>query len=156
MVTRIGNGNLFMAYTHVAHDCVIGNDVVMANAATLGGHVTIDDGAILGGLVGVHQFCRIGSLAMIAGGAVVVMDVPPFTQVQGDRAGLFGLNLIGLKRKGFSPEAVEGLKSAYKIVFRMDLKLDEALKRVRQEVTDCPEVRYMVEFLEGSERGITR
>ncbi len=156
MITRVGNGNLFMAYTHVAHDCVIGNDVVMANAATLGGHVTISDGAIIGGLAGIHQFCRIGSLAMIAGGAVVVMDVPPFTQAQGDRARLFGLNLIGLKRKGISPKSIDALKLTYKIIFRLDLKLEDALVKVEQEVVACQEVREMIDFIQTSERGITR
>lgn len=156
MVTRVGDGNLFMAYTHVAHDCIIGNDVVMANAATLGGHVTIDDGAIIGGLSGIHQFCRIGSLAMVGGGSVVVMDVPPYTSAQGDRARLFGLNLIGLKRKGFSPESIDALKSAYRLIFRLDLKLEDAVERVRNGVTDCPEVRHLIDFIEASERGITR
>jgi len=156
METRVGDDNLFMAYSHVAHDCRIGNGVILANAATLGGHVAIGDGAILGGLSGVHQFCRIGKLAFIAAGSLVVQDVPPFMTVQGDRARLAGLNLEGLKRKGFGPDAISGLKKAYRILFRSDLPLPEAVSLVRAEPGMPSEVEELIRFILSSERGITR
>ena len=156
METRIGDDNLFMAYSHIAHDCCIGNGVILANAATLGGHVTLEDGVIMGGLSGVHQFCRVGQLAFISAGSVVVMDVPPFTTVQGDRARLVGLNLEGLKRRGVSSDALTGLKNAYKVFFRSGLSLKEAVLKAREESGKYSEVDYLLEFVTGSRRGITR
>ena len=156
METVIGDDNLFMAYSHVAHDCRIGSGVILANAATLGGHVAIEDGVIMGGMAGVHQFCRVGRLAFLAAGSIAVLDVPPFTTIQGDRARLVGLNLEGLRRKGFTPEAVSGLKKAYKILFRSGLDLEEAVSRTRSELGGSPEVEYLLRFITGSERGITR
>lgn len=156
METRVGDDNLFMAYSHIAHDCRIGNGVILANAATLGGHVIIGDGAILGGLTGVHQFCRIGKMAFLAAGSLVVRDVPPFMTVQGDRARLAGLNLEGLKRKGFGPDVISGLKKAYRILFRSDLPLAEAVSLVRAEAVMPSEVEELIRFLLSSERGITR
>jgi UDP-N-acetylglucosamine acyltransferase len=156
--TIIGNGNLFMAYSHVAHDCCIGNGVVMANAATLAGHVTVEDNVILGGLVAVHQFTTIGAYVMVGGGTLVGLDIPPYmitTQFKRD-AKLRGLNLVGLKRRGFSDITISKLKKSYKILFMADLKLPDAIATIKSEITDCPEVDYLVAFIERSERGICR
>jgi len=154
--TVVGNGNLFMAYSHVAHDCRIGNGVVMANVATLAGHVTVEDNVILGGLVAVHQFSTIGAYAMVGGGSMVGMDVLPYTiATPGKRdAKLRGLNLIGLKRRGFTDEAISNLRKAYKTLFMAGLKQDEAVAKIRAEITGCPEVDYLLAFIERSERGI--
>lgn len=156
--TVVGNGNLFMAYSHVAHDCKIGNGVVMANAATLAGHVTVEDNVILGGLVAIHQFATIGAYAMLGGGTLVVLDIPPYTiATLGKRdAKLRGLNLIGLKRRGFSDDTILKLKKAYKTLFMAGLKLPDAITRIKTEISDCPEVDYLLTFIERSERGICR
>lgn len=154
--TVVGNNNLFMAYSHVAHDCRIGSRVVMANAATLAGHVTVEDDVILGGLVAVHQFSSIGAHAMVGGGTLVVLDIPPYTiSTPGKRdARLRGLNLVGLKRRGFSEDAISKLKKAYKILFMAGMKLPDAIARIKAEISDCPEVDYLTSFIERSERGI--
>jgi UDP-N-acetylglucosamine acyltransferase len=156
--TTIGNGNLFMAYSHVAHDCRIGNGVVMANVATLAGHVTIEDNVILGGLVAIHQFTTIGAYAMVGGGTLVSLDIPPYmiTTDSKREVKLRGLNLVGLKRRGFKDETLSKLKKAYKALFMAGLKLPEAIVRVKAEITDCPEVDYLLAFIERSERGICR
>ena len=154
--TVIGDDNLFMAYSHVAHDCRVGNRVILANAATLAGHVVVDDHAILGGLSGVHQFTRIGSHAMVSGGSVVVQDIAPFIIAQGDRAKPSGLNLVGLKRRGFSDSTLRDLKTAYKIVFRSGLRLEEALEKVAAELDESPELKTFTEFIGNSLRGIAR
>ncbi len=156
--TVVGNGNLFMAYSHVAHDCRVGNGVVMANVATLAGHVTVEDNVILGGLVAVHQFVTVGAFAMIGGGTLVGLDVPPYMiATSGKRdAKLRGLNLIGLKRRGFSDEALNGLKKAYKTLFMAGLKQDEAIARIRAEISGCAEVDNLLAFIERSQRGICR
>jgi UDP-N-acetylglucosamine acyltransferase len=156
--TSVGNGNLFMAYSHVAHDCHIGNGVVMANAATLAGHVTVEDFAILGGLSAIHQFTRIGAHVMIGGGTLVSMDIPPYTIATGDRrdARLRGLNLVGLKRHNFSDEVIASLKKAYKILVLSDLKLKDALERIKNEVPTSPEINHFVTFIESAQRGINR
>jgi len=154
--TRLGNGILLMACAHVAHDCVLGNGVIFANGATLGGHVTIDDGVLVSAFVAIHQFCRIGTLAMLSGGSMVTKDVPPYTTVQGDRASMRGLNLTGLQRKGLSPETISAIKSGYRIVFRSGLPLDDAVAKVRQDVDPCPELEHFLDFLISSERGFVR
>lgn len=156
--TVVGSNNLFMAYSHVAHDCVIGNGVVMANVATLAGHVTIEDNVILGGLVAVHQFSTIGAHAMIGGGTMVGLDILPYTiATPGKRdAKLRGLNLIGLKRRGFSDDAINNLKKAYKTLFMAGLKTEDALVRIKGEIIGCPEVDYMLSFIERSQRGFCR
>jgi UDP-N-acetylglucosamine acyltransferase len=157
--TVIGNSNMFMAYSHVAHDCRIGNGVVMANVATLAGHVTIEDNVILGGLVAVHQFTSIGMNAMIGGGTMVSLDILPYTIATAGRrreTKLRGLNLIGLKRRGFSDDAINSLKKAYKSLFMAGLKLPDAIARIKLEITDCPEVDYLLTFIENSKRGICR
>ena len=155
-VTRIGNGNLFMAYAHVAHDCQVGNGCVFANAATLGGHVEIGDHVILGGLAAVHQFTRVGRHAFIAGGSMVVMDVPPFCTAQGDRAELAGINSIGLARHGFSEDQIGRVKEGYRILFRSKLPLEEAVERLRTELGDQSEIQTLLAFVTTSQRGITR
>ena len=155
-VTRIGNRNLFMAYAHVAHDCQVGSDCVLANAATLGGHVEIGDHVILGGLAAVHQFTRVGQHAFVAGGSMVVMDVPPFCTAQGDRAELAGVNGIGLARRGFTEEQIGRVKDAYRILFRSKLPLEEALEQLRTEFGGYPEVDTLVSFVATSKRGLTR
>jgi len=155
-VTRIGDRNLFMAYAHVAHDCQVGNGCVLANAATLGGHVEIGDNVILGGLAAVHQFTRIGQHAFVAGGAMVVMDVPPFCIAQGDRAELAGVNTIGLARHGFSEDRIARVKEAYRILFRSKLPLEEAVERLRTELGDQSEIQTLLTFVTTSERGLTR
>jgi len=155
-MTKIGNNNLLMAYCHVAHNCRLGNFVVMANAANLAGHIDVEDYAIIGGLTGVHQFTRIGTHAFIGGASAVAQDVPPYVTASGNRAKLYGLNVVGLKRKGFSEETLHALKQTYRIIFRSSLTLKKAIEKVRAEVPDLPEVRHMVEFIERSERGVTR
>lgn len=155
-VTIIGDRNLLMAYCHVAHNCKLGNNIVMANAATLAGHVHVEDYAIIGGITGIHQFARIGAHCIIGGASGVARDVPPYVMASGNHAKLYGLNVIGLKRRGFTEETLNALKKAYRIVFRSSLLLSVALERVRSEVEDLPEVRHFVEFIQASERGICR
>lgn len=155
-VTRVGSHCLFMAYSHVAHDCQVSDHVILANCASLGGHVTVEDGAIFGGLSAVHQFSRVGRLAFVSGGAMVTMDVPPFCTAQGDRAQLTGLNTVGMTRAGLDDAAVRRVKSAYKILFRSKLGLREAIAKVKAEHGGHPEIDHFVGFVEGSERGIAR
>jgi UDP-N-acetylglucosamine acyltransferase len=155
-VTRVGNNNLFMAYSHVAHDCVVGNGCIIANSVALAGHVTLEDSVILGGLSAVHQFTRLGKHAFIAGGSMVVMDVPPYCTAQGDRAELAGLNVVGLQRHGFSEEQIGRIKEAYKVLFRSKLQLAEALERLKAEMGGQPEIDYLVDFIQQSKRGLTR
>jgi len=155
-ITRIGHGNTFMAYCHVAHDCVIADMVILANGATLAGHVIMESHAILGGLVGVHQFCRIGCYAMVGGLSGVSQDIPPYTSSAGFRTKLYGLNTIGLKRHGFSPESISSLKQAYKILFLSNDLFQRAVERVRAEVPGDPHVDHLLDFLLRSERGFCR
>ena len=152
--TRIGERCMLMAYSHVAHDCLIGNDVMIANCATLAGHVQVGDSAFLSGLIGIHQYVRIGRLVMIGAGAMVPQDIPPFCTAQGDRARLVGLNLVGLKRAKLSPASVAAVKGAYKTVFSSGLLLKDALEKL--EGSSDPAVRQFVEFLKGSKRGVCR
>ena len=155
-VTRVGNNNLFMAYSHVAHDCVVGNGCVIANGVALAGHVQLEDSVILGGLSAVHQFTRLGKHAFIAGGSMVVMDVPPYCTAQGDRAELAGLNVVGLQRHGFTEEQIGRIKEAYKILFRSKLQLAEAMDRLKAEMGGQSEIDYLVDFVSQSKRGLTR
>lgn len=155
-MTKIGNNNLIMAYCHVAHNCRLGNFIVMANAANLAGHIDVEDFAIIGGLSGIHQFIRIGTHAFVGGASAVAQDVPPYVTVSGNRAKLYGLNIVGLKRRGFSEETLRALRQTYKIIFRSALTLKKAVEKVRAEVPALPEVNHMVEFIEKSERGVTR
>jgi UDP-N-acetylglucosamine acyltransferase len=155
-VTRIGDHNFLMAYVHVAHDCTVGNHVIMANAATLAGHIEIGDHAVLGGLTGVHQFVRIGAYAMIGGCSAVAQDVPPFVSAVGNRVKLYGLNLVGLKRNGFSEDRIGALKKAYRLLFGSHAPMKEAIKQVRDELAGQADVEALVRFIETSERGISR
>lgn len=154
--TEIGNRNYLMAYSHVAHDCKLGNNIIMANSAGLAGHIVIEDHAILGGIVGVHQHVRIGAYAMIGGQSAIVQDIPPYVSAAGNRAQLYGLNTIGLKRRGFTDEMINNLKKAYKIIFRSGMTLEEAFKKTVEEFPDSPEVNYFVDFMRHSKRGVTR
>ena len=155
--TVVGNDNLFMAYAHVAHDCKVGNHVILANAATLAGHVEIHDFAIMGGLSAVHQFARIGCHVMASGGSMIAQDIAPYSLVQGDRAKTVGVNLTGLKRRGFDEQALSNIKKMYKLVFRSNLKLEEAVSRIETEFDpSADEVKIYLEFLKGSTRGLAR
>ncbi len=155
-ITKIGNYNSFLAYCHVAHDCIIEDSVIMANSATLAGHVHVESHAILGGLVGVHQFVRVGRYAMIAGLSGTTLDIPPYTWAAGFRTKLYGLNLIGLKRHGFSPETLGRLKKAYRILFKSGELLEKAMEIVRADVEEDPHVEHLLQFLSGSKRGFSR
>lgn len=155
-LTRIGDDNLFMAYAHVAHDCVVGNHTVFANCATLGGHVRIDDWVILGGFTAVHQFCHIGAHVMTGGGSMIIKDVPPYMKVAGSFAEAHGINAAGLKRRGFSADALAGIKRAYKTVYRSGLTLEEAKRTLEEQVVQCPEVAPFLEFFADASRGIIR
>jgi UDP-N-acetylglucosamine acyltransferase len=155
--TVLGNENFIMAYSHVAHDCQIGNQVVMANGATLAGHILIEDHAIIGGLSAIHQFCRIGAHAIISGLTGVSQDVPPYMMAAGSRAKLFGLNTVGLKRAQFSEQTLRALKKAYRIIFRSSLTLEKAMKTVEEDdIFLIPEVRHLLDFIQHSKRGISR
>jgi len=155
--TVIGNNNYFMAYAHVAHDCQIGNQVVMANGATLAGHILIEDHAIIGGLAAVHQFCRIGTYAILSGLTGVSQDVPPYTMAAGSRAKLYGLNTVGLKRHQFSEQTIKALKKAYRTIFRSCLTLEKAMKAIEEDdISLIPEVRHLLDFIQHSKRGIHR
>ncbi len=154
--TTIGDHAYLMAYVHVAHDCKVGNKVIMANAATLAGCIDIGDHAILGGLVAVHQFVRVGSYAMIGGCSAVAQDVPPYVTVAGNHAKLYGLNSVGLKRHGFSNDQIRKLKAVYKLLFRSGMPQREAIKQGREQWGDVSEVAQFLAFIENSKRGVCR
>ncbi|RLB70519.1 MAG: acyl-[acyl-carrier-protein]--UDP-N-acetylglucosamine O-acyltransferase [Deltaproteobacteria bacterium] len=156
-ITTVGDDNLLMAYAHVAHDCIVKNHVVMANAATLAGHVEVGDYAILGGLSAVHQFARVGCHVMASGGSMIGQDVVPYSIIQGDRARVVGLNLTGLKRRGFSTQSLVNIKKMYKLVFRSNLNLSEAVTQIEGQFdTSLEEVATYLDFLKKSERGLAR
>jgi UDP-N-acetylglucosamine acyltransferase len=155
-VTRIGNDNLFMACAHVAHDCVVGNNTVFANGAVLGGHVEIGDWAILGGLAAVHQHGRVGAHAFLGGGSMVRQDVPPYVMVSGNPAEPQTVNAEGLKRRGFSEDQIRAIRDAYRVLYRSDLKLSEALARLEPLARERPELRVFVDFIQASSRSIVR
>lgn len=154
--TKLGNHNLVMAYAHVAHDCVIGNHVILANAATLAGHIEIEDYATIGGLVAIHQFVRVGTHAFIGGGSGIGRDIPPYVLAAGSHAKLYGINIVGLKRKNFPKETLDALKKVYRVIFRSELLLKDAIQKARREVASLPEVENFIRFIENSKRGITR
>jgi len=156
MVTRVGDHNLLMMYCHIAHDCLLGNWNIIANGATLGGHVVIENYVIVGGLAGIHQFVKVGSGAILGAGSMVSKDVPPFCNATGDRASLHGLNIEGLRRRGFNQEKIEALRKAYRIVFQSKLRTKDALAKVRQEIPQSPEVEEFASFVANSRRGICR
>ncbi|MDQ6967541.1 MAG: acyl-ACP--UDP-N-acetylglucosamine O-acyltransferase [Mariprofundaceae bacterium] len=156
MITRIGNNNLLMAYSHVAHDCLLGNDIVMANCATLAGHVCVDDGAIIGGMSAIHQFLRIGRYAMIGGMSGIVKDVPPFCLTAGGyRPGLAGLNLVGLKRQGLGLERVRMLKEVYRILLQSNDSLDQRLAEAKVLAEGDGLAEHLVAFVSTSKKGLT-
>jgi UDP-N-acetylglucosamine acyltransferase len=155
-LTSIGDDNLLMIGSHVGHDCQIGSHVVMANNASLAGHVMVESCAVLSAFCGVHQFCRVGESAMLAGFAAVSQDVAPYAIAQGDRARVIGINRINLERRGFAPERIEAVERAFRLVFRSKLLPRDAFARVREELPDSAEAEHLVAFLEKSERGFCR
>lgn len=155
-LTRIGDDNLLMAQAHVAHDCQLGNNIIMANAATLAGHVEIADRASIGAYSGVHQFCRIGFEAFVGGYSVVVKDAMPFAVIQGNHAKCYGPNRVGLRRKGYSRETIDKLNHAFHLLLNSKLNTTQAVERIRSEITDCPEVNVLVDFIDASQRGVVK
>jgi UDP-N-acetylglucosamine acyltransferase len=156
-VTSIGNGNLLMAYVHVAHDVRIGNNTTLANGVTFAGHVTIEDNANIGAHSGVHQFCRVGRHSIIGGYSVVVQDVMPFSNTVSDREiGVFGANRIGMERAGFASETIEGLQTALRLLTRAGLNTSQAIERIQAEVPETPELRELIEFIRTSQRGVIK
>jgi len=156
MLTSIGDDCLIMAQAHVAHDCLIGDGVIMANAATLAGHVVIEDRANIGAYSGVHQFCRVGKEAYIGGYSVVVKDALPFALTVGNHAKCYGLNITGMKRRGYSRAAIDALHHAFHLLLSAKLNTTQAVERIQQEITDSPEVSDLLRFIEGSSRGVTK
>jgi len=155
-LTFIGNNNLFMAYSHIAHDCKIGNNCVIANNGTLAGHVTIEDAVVVGGLVAIHQFVRMGKFSIVGGCSKVVQDIPPFSTCDGHPARVYGLNLVGLRRQGLEREAIEDLSHAFRILFNSGLSVKHALEKIEKEVKTQKEVSYLIDFIRKSQRGISR
>ncbi|MGI8789000.1 MAG: acyl-ACP--UDP-N-acetylglucosamine O-acyltransferase [Pyrinomonadaceae bacterium] len=155
-LTKIGDDNLLMAQAHVAHDCQIGNEVIMANAATLAGHVEIADRANIGAYSGVHQFCRIGFEAFVGGYSVIVKDALPFAISQGNHARCFGLNRLGMKRRGYAKDTIEKLHHAYHLLLSAKLNTTQAVEKIKAEIKDCAEVDSLVEFIETSKRGVVK
>lgn len=155
-LTKIGDNNLLMAQAHVAHDCQLGSDIIMANAATLAGHVEIADRANVGAYSGVHQFCRVGLEAFVGGYSVVVKDAPPFAIIQGNHAKCYGLNRVGMKRRGYSKDTIEKLHRAYHLLLSAKLNTTQALEKIKEEITDCSEVDLLVGFYESSKRGVVK
>lgn len=155
-ITRIGHDNWIMAYVHIAHDCIVGDHTIFANNATLAGHVTVGDWAILGGFTGVHQFGRVGAHSFCGVGTVLLQDLPPFVMVSGNPAATHGINSEGLKRRGFSSEAIMAIKRAYKTLYRKGLTLDEARAEIAAAAADTPELQIFSDFIADSGRGIVR
>jgi UDP-N-acetylglucosamine acyltransferase len=154
--TRLGNDNWMMAYVHLAHDCQIGNHTIFANNSQLAGHVDVSDHAILGGFTAVHQFCRIGAHSITAIGTVVLQDIPPFVTASGNTAQPYGINSEGLKRRGFSVDAIARIKRAYKTLYKSGLGLDDARREIALMTTECPQLQLLTDFLGASTRGIVR
>ena len=155
-LTRVGSNNLFMAYVHIAHDCIVGDNCIFANNASIAGHVHVGDGVILGGFTGVHQFCKVGSYAMTSLYSVVNMDIPAFVMVQGYPARARGMNFEGMKRRGYSKELISQLRAAYRTLYRSGMTLAEALARLQDEAGDSAEMAMLLDSLQRSERGIVR
>ncbi len=154
--TRVGSCGNFLAYSHIGHDCTVGDAVVFSNNGTLAGHVQVHDHAIMGGLTAVHQFCRIGRFAITGGCSKIVQDVPPFMIADGNPAEIRGINLVGLERNNFAPEAVKLIKEAFRLIYRSKYNTRQALDAIRAEIAQTPEITQLVEFIEASARGITR
>jgi UDP-N-acetylglucosamine acyltransferase len=155
-VTRVGSHNTILAYCHVAHNCTLGDKIIMSNVATLAGHVTVEDYAVIGGLAAIHQFCRIGKMAIIGGCSKVVQDVPPFMLADGNPAETRTVNKVGMERNGISEEAQKALKLAYKILFRAQLTIPNALAKIEKKLAPLPEIQHLVQFIRASERGISK
>ncbi|MEP6946694.1 MAG: acyl-ACP--UDP-N-acetylglucosamine O-acyltransferase [Acidobacteriota bacterium] len=155
-VTKIGNDNLLMAQAHVAHDCILGNGIIMANAATLGGHVEVQDSASIGAYSGVHQFCRVGLQAFVGAYSVVVKDALPFAIIQGNHAKCYGLNKLGMKRRGYASETIETLNHAFRLLLSSKLNTTQALERIHSEISNCREVTTLTDFIESSQRGVVK
>jgi UDP-N-acetylglucosamine acyltransferase len=154
--TVIGNNNFFMAYSHVAHDCTVGNHIVFANNASIAGHVIIGDHVILSAFTGIHQFCHVGAFSFLGRACKVVQDIPPYVMVVGNPAGPCGLNTIGLQRNGFSADAIATIKKAYKILYQSGYKLKESYAKLTELAETHEEIRRLTEFLDGSKRGLAR
>lgn len=155
--TVLGDENFIMACAHVAHDCIIGNRIVIASYAAVGGHVQIEDHAVIGGIVAIHQFVRIGIHAFVGGGSSLSMDIPPYVTASGIRAKLYGINVVSLQRNNFPVEVIKGLRKAYKVLFRSHLTMEKAIKALQEDpVYALSEVRYMVDFIKGTKRGVTK
>ena len=155
-VTRIGDQNWIMAYCHIAHDCLIGSNIIMANGTTLGGHVVGKDHATLGGMTGVHQFCRIGEYAMTGGQSMITQDITPYVIAVGNRAKLQGLNYVGLERKGFTPAQIEEINKIYRVFFMSGKTVENAVHQLRAELPPSEHLQRFVEFVESSQRGVCR
>jgi UDP-N-acetylglucosamine acyltransferase len=155
-LTKIGDGNLLMAQAHVAHDCQLGNEIIMANAATLAGHVEIADRANIGAYSGVHQFCRVGLEAFVGGYSVVVKDALPFAVIQGNHAKCYGLNRVGMRRRGYSKDTIEKLHHAFHLLLSAKLNTTQAVEKIKEEIKDCKEVDLLIEFIETSKRGVVK
>ncbi|MBN1517603.1 acyl-ACP--UDP-N-acetylglucosamine O-acyltransferase [Candidatus Sumerlaeota bacterium] len=154
--TRVGDGNTFMAFTHVAHDCQVGNNCILANSATIGGYVVVEDAAVLGGLVGVHQFCRIGAYCIIGSNSKINKDVLPFMLVDGHPARPYGVNVVGLRRNGFSKKAIREIRRAYRMMFLQGLLWDDVLSALRKEAPRSKDIASLLTFIEGTQRGVLR
>jgi UDP-N-acetylglucosamine acyltransferase len=154
--TVVGSNNVFLAYTHIAHDCVVGNNVVFSNAATLAGHVTVEDHVTIGGLAAVHQFCRVGQHSMVGGCAKIVQDVPPYFVADGNPAAVRTVNIIGLRRRGFSDDLIRELRKAYRYLYDASLNTSQALEKIQSSLSSLPELKILVDFVRASERGIIR
>ncbi len=155
-LTKIGDDNLLMAQAHVAHDCTVGNEVIMANAATLAGHVEIADRANIGAYSGVHQFCRVGLEAFVGGYSVVVKDALPFATIQGNHAKCYGLNRVGMKRRGYAKETIEKLHRAFHLLLSAKLNTSQAVEKIKSEIENCAEVDLLVRFIETTTRGVVK
>lgn len=155
-VTAIGNHGLFLAYTHIAHDCVVGDYTIFSNNGTLAGHVTVEDHVVIGGLTAVHQFCRLGQHSITGGCSKIVQDVPPFMIADGNPAEIRGVNKVGLERRGFSQETIRQLREAYRLLYRSNLNTQQSLEKLRSEKTSNELIHRLVSFIETSERGIVR
>lgn len=154
--TMVGDDNLLMAYSHIAHDCKVGNHCIIANGGTLAGHVTIEDRAVIGGLVAIHQFVRVGRLSIIGGCSKVVQDIPPYSTCDGHPARVYGLNLVGLRRQNIPRDSLKQLHQVFGILFNQGLTPKRALQELEKEIKPCPEVAYLIDFIKGSQRGISR
>jgi len=153
--TVVGNNNLFMAYSHIAHDCIVSNNCIIANNGTLAGHVTIEDKAVVGGLVAIHQFVKVGRLSIIGGCSKVVQDIPPYSTCDGHPALVYGLNLVGLRRNNISKDSIQELNRAFKLLFNTGLLIKHAIKKIEKEIKQTPEVIYLINFIKSSQRGLS-